>query len=180
MIKSAVGRHARVQMVAGPWAPDQHAPAPSMSVLSAPQVAPLLHQPRPSQAATPYQQAIQLPGKSTGRGVTVESPLTELPPQLDKPFKTVGGSRPEDRVTEASLPAAPGCMRDNIKCSPQLPPRKSLCLNKAAAPRPPAMTLCCWQQNSTAAGGRKTLSMCSRSTISTTYKPHSGRLNGQE
>ena len=45
MIKSAVGRHARVQMVASPWAPGQHAPMPPMSVPSAPQVAPLLCQP---------------------------------------------------------------------------------------------------------------------------------------
>ena len=45
MIKSAVGRHARVQLAAGPWAPGQHAPAPPMSASSAPQVAPPLHQP---------------------------------------------------------------------------------------------------------------------------------------
>ena len=45
MIKSAVGRHARAQLVAGPWAPGQCALVPPMSVPSAPQVAPPLHQP---------------------------------------------------------------------------------------------------------------------------------------
>ena len=80
MIKSAVGRHARVQMVVSSWAPGQHAPMPPMSVQSAPQVAPLLCQPRPSQAATPYQQAVQPLGKSTGRGVTVESPPDKAAP----------------------------------------------------------------------------------------------------
>ena len=45
MIKSAVGRHARVQLVAGPRAPGQSALVPPMLVLSTPQVAPPLHQP---------------------------------------------------------------------------------------------------------------------------------------
>ena len=45
MIRSAVGRHARVQLVPGPWAPGQQAPAPPMLVPHAPQVAPPLRQP---------------------------------------------------------------------------------------------------------------------------------------
>ena len=45
MIRSAVGRHARVQLVVDPWASAQRAPVPPMSVPSAPQVAPPLHQP---------------------------------------------------------------------------------------------------------------------------------------
>ena len=45
MIRNAVGRHARAQLVPGPWAPAQQAPAPPMSVPHAPQVAPPLHQP---------------------------------------------------------------------------------------------------------------------------------------
>ena len=81
MIKSAVERHARVQLVAGPQAPGQCAPAPPMSVLSAPQVAPPLRQPQASKAATPYQQAVQVPGKSTGRGVTVDSPSDRAAPK---------------------------------------------------------------------------------------------------
>ena len=45
MIKSTMGRHARAQMVVGPRAPGQHAPAPPMSAPSSPQVAPPLRQP---------------------------------------------------------------------------------------------------------------------------------------
>ena len=45
-----------------------------MSAPCAPQVALPLHQPSLSNPATPYQQVVQLLGKSTGRGVTVESP----------------------------------------------------------------------------------------------------------
>ena len=45
MIKSAVGRHARAQLVVGPRAPGQCALVPPMSVPRAPQVAPPLHQP---------------------------------------------------------------------------------------------------------------------------------------
>ena len=48
--------------------------------MSAPQVAPPLHQPQLSQAATPYQEAVQPPGKSTGRGVTVDSPSDRAAP----------------------------------------------------------------------------------------------------
>ena len=45
MIRNDVGRHARAQLAVGLWAPGQWAPVPPMSVLSAPQVAPPLHQP---------------------------------------------------------------------------------------------------------------------------------------
>ena len=45
MIRSAVERHARVQLVLGPWAPAQRAPALLMLVLHAPQVALPLCQP---------------------------------------------------------------------------------------------------------------------------------------
>ena len=45
MIRNAVGRHARVQLVAGLWAPGQRALVPPMSVPRAPQVALPLHQP---------------------------------------------------------------------------------------------------------------------------------------
>ena len=80
MIRNAVGKHNRVQLAVGLRAPDQRAPAPPMSVPSAPQVAPPLCQPRPSKPATPYQQAVQLPGKSTGRGITVEPPSDRAAP----------------------------------------------------------------------------------------------------
>ena len=45
MIRSAVGRHARVQLAVSQWAPVQQAPALPMSVPHTPQVALPLHQP---------------------------------------------------------------------------------------------------------------------------------------
>ena len=75
MIRGAVERHARAQRVLGPWAQ-----VPPTSVLHTPQMAPPLHQPPPSWAATPYQQAVQPPGKSTGRGVTFDSPTNKAAP----------------------------------------------------------------------------------------------------
>ena len=45
MINSAMGRHARAQMVVGPQAPGQRAPVPPMSAPSAALVAPPLCQP---------------------------------------------------------------------------------------------------------------------------------------
>ena len=106
MIKSTVGRHARVQLAAGPWAPGQHAPAPPMSALSAPQVAPPLRQPRPSKAATPYQQAVQPPGKSTGRGVTVDSPSDRAAPMASHPRGARGATSnvPSTTTSEVTLP----------------------------------------------------------------------------
>ena len=47
----------------GPRASDQWAPAPPMQAPSAPQGALPVRQPRPSQPATPYQQAVQLPSQ---------------------------------------------------------------------------------------------------------------------
>ena len=85
------------RQTAGPWAPGQKAPASPMQVPSVPQGTLPVHQPRPhqpatpyqqaaqpqsqpaapyeqvvqpsSQPATPYQQAVQLPRRSTGRGL---------------------------------------------------------------------------------------------------------------
>ena len=47
------------RQTAGPWASGQKAPAPPMQAPSAPQGTLPVHQPRPHQPATPYQQAAQ-------------------------------------------------------------------------------------------------------------------------
>ena len=70
-MRAALDRQAQV-----PWAPVPQAPALQTPVPQAPQMAPPLHQPLPSsrgQLATPYQQAVQPPSKSTGLGVTFDS-----------------------------------------------------------------------------------------------------------
>ena len=90
-------------MVAGPRAPGQHALALPMSVPGAPQVAP----PQPSQAATPYQQAVQPLGKSTGRGVTVDSPSDRATPVAGQTTQDHGRQQTRgrgDRGWSASRP----------------------------------------------------------------------------
>ena len=80
MITGTVERHARAQLVLGLWAPAQRAQVLPTSALRTPQMALPLHQPPPSQTAAPYQQALQPPGKSTGRGVTFDSPTDKAAP----------------------------------------------------------------------------------------------------
>ena len=58
------------------------AQVPQTPLPQAPQMAPPLHQPLPSSRswpATPYQQAVQLPSKPKGRGVTFDSSTDKLP-----------------------------------------------------------------------------------------------------
>ena len=117
MIRGAVERHARAQQAPGPWAPAQWAQAPHTSVLCTPQVALPLHQ--PSRAATPYQQAVQPPGKSTGRGVTFDSPSDTAAPAGGQTTKDHGRQKTRgwgDGGQSASHPR--GGTRDNTKHSP--------------------------------------------------------------
>ena len=82
-------------------------PTGSRPVPSAPQVAPPLHQPRPSKAATPYQQVVQPLGKSTGRGVTVDSPSDRAAPAAGQTTQDRGRQQTRgwgDRGQSASRP----------------------------------------------------------------------------
>ena len=92
MIRGAVERHARAQLALGLWAPAQRAQAPPTLAPCTPQMAPPLHLPPPSWTATPYQQVVQLPGKSTRRGVTFDSPANKAAP--------AGGLSTEDHRTQ--------------------------------------------------------------------------------
>ena len=74
-------------------APAQQAQAPPTSVPHTPQMAPPLRQPPPSWTATPYQQAVQPPGKSTGRGVTFNSPTDKAAPTSSQSTKDHGRQR---------------------------------------------------------------------------------------
>ena len=89
-VRATVGRHAQVKMAQGPQAPAQWAPTLPTSAPHTPQMAPPLHQPPPGWPATPYQQAVQLPGKSTGRGVTFDSPIDKTSPLAVKALRTMG------------------------------------------------------------------------------------------
>ena len=79
-VRAAVERQARAQLVQGPRGLAQWAQTQPTSVLRTPQMALPLHQPPPGWPATPYQQVVQLPGKSTGRGVTSDPSIDKTAP----------------------------------------------------------------------------------------------------
>ena len=79
-LRGTAKRIAGAQMVQHPGDLAQRTPAPAMSVLCAPQTAPPLHQLPPGWPATPYQQAVQLRKKPTGRGVAADAPTDKTAP----------------------------------------------------------------------------------------------------
>ena len=75
-LRAAIDRQAQALWAIAPRAPTLQAPVPQ-----APQMAPPLCQPLPSSRswpATPYQQAVQLPSKPKGMGVTFDSSADKL------------------------------------------------------------------------------------------------------
>ena len=79
-VRATVERQAQAQLAQGPRDLAQWAQTQPTSVLCTPQMALPLHQPPPGWPATPYQQAVQLPGKSTGRGVTSDPSVDKTAP----------------------------------------------------------------------------------------------------
>ena len=84
-VRAAVERQAWAQLVQGPRGLAQRAQTQPTLAPCTPQMAPSLCQPPPGWPATLYQQAVQPPGKSTGRGVTSD-------PSIDKTAPTGGPS----------------------------------------------------------------------------------------
>ena len=80
MMRGAAERNVRAQMVQGPSGLAQRAQTQPTSVPHMPQMALPLCQPLPGRQATPYTQAVQLPGKTTGRGVTSDSCVNKATP----------------------------------------------------------------------------------------------------
>ena len=76
MLRSTAERNARARMVQCPGSLAQQAQTQPTSVPRVPQMVPPLRQPLPGWPATPYQQAVQPPKKSTGRGVPSD-PFTD-------------------------------------------------------------------------------------------------------
>ena len=79
-VRAAVERQARVQLVQGPRGLAQPAQTQPTSAPCTPQMALPLCQPPPGWPATLYQQAVQPPGKSTGRGVTFDPSIDTTAP----------------------------------------------------------------------------------------------------
>ena len=80
MMRGTAERNAQAQMAQGPSSLAQWAQTQPTSVPCMPQMAPPLRQPLPGQPATPYRQAVQLPGKTMGRGVTSNSCVDKATP----------------------------------------------------------------------------------------------------
>ena len=89
MLRGTTERNARTQMVQCPGGLAQRALTPPTSVPCVPQMALPLCQPLPGWLAMLYQQVVQLPKKSTGRGVASD-------PSTDK-TAPVGGASSQDR-----------------------------------------------------------------------------------
>ena len=186
-IRAAVERHARAQMVQGPRAPAQRAQMLPMSAPCTPQMAPPLRQPPPGRPATLYQQVVQPPGKSTGRESLLTPPSIKLPPLAIKALRTTGDRGLEGGEMVADLPVAPGeykrrqvgrCLIRRVISPPgqhqTFPPLQHLKVPRLSGAvgqglRP--MIPHDWPPNTVARDGKRTLSMCSRSTTSITSPP---------
>ena len=80
MLRGMVERNTRAQMAQCPGGLAQRAQTQSMSVLHAPQTVLPLCQPLPGWPAMPYQQVVQPPKKSTGRGVASNTSTDKTTP----------------------------------------------------------------------------------------------------
>ena len=186
-IRATVERHAQAQLAQGPRGLAQWAQMPPTSVPHTPQMAPPLCQPPPGQPSTPYQQAVQPPGKSSGRGVTFDSSIDKTPPLAVKARRTVGDRGLEGREMVANLPVTPGeCKRRQVgrrlirrvisppgqhQTFPQPQHLREPCLSQVVGQGLCSMIPHNWLPNTVARGGKRTLSMCSRSTTSITVPP---------
>ena len=83
-VRAALERHTWAQLAQAPLALAQQAQMLPALVPRTPQVAPPLCQPPPSWPATPYQQVVQLPDRSTRVGVTFDSSADKAAPTRDQ------------------------------------------------------------------------------------------------
>ena len=79
-LRGTAEKNTGAQMVQHPGGLAQRTQTLPTSVLCMPQTAPPLHQPPPGQPAMPFQQAVQLPKKPTGRGVVSNPPTDKTTP----------------------------------------------------------------------------------------------------
>ena len=191
-MRATLERYARAQLVQGPWALAQWAQTPPTSVPCTPQMAPPLRQPPPGWSATPYQQAVQLPDRSTRRGVTFDSPVNKAAPAGGQRTKDHGRQRTRgwgDGGRSASCPRGVQEKSSMLKTSRQTPHQEGD-LPSGVTPNVPPTTApesTLPQQGSWArtlpcdpallatkyhsVGWKRTLSMCSRSTTGITLPP---------
>ena len=129
-----IGRQTVGPWASGQWASGQQAPALPMQVPSAPQGTLPVHQPRPRQPATPYQQvvqplsqpampyqqAVQLPRRPVGRGLTAQPPsdratpaASQTIPDCGRPQATGQGMGHQRQISQSPRTR----VRDDNQCS---------------------------------------------------------------
>ena len=104
------GSQAQVLRATVPQVPTQSAPKLQAPPPQAPQMVPPLCQPLPSsgsQAATPYQQAVQLPVKPKGRGVTFDTSADKVAAVCGQDTDGCGRQRTHKRDNK-TWPTSPG------------------------------------------------------------------------
>ena len=179
-VRAAVERQALAQLAQGPRGLAQSAQTQPTSAPCTPQMAPPLHQPPPWWPATLYQQVVQLPGKSIGRGVTFNPSVDKTAPAGGPSSQNCG--RPTTRGwgdSGQSVSHPRGCKRRQV-CSCHIrrvisppgqhqvfhhpwhlkEPRLSRAVSQGLSPIIPHD----WLPNTIVRDGRRTLSMCSGST----------------
>ena len=184
MMRGMAERNARAQMAQCPsglaqWTQTQPTSAPHM-----PQMAPPLHQPLPGRPATPYRQAVQPPGKTTGRGVTFDSCIEKTAPAGSPSSQDRGRPTTRGQGDSGRSISCPRAVQE--KASVQ-PPHQEGDLPSGSMPSVPPQVAP--ERTQPQQGGRPktshhdpvqlvakfcsvgTLSMCSGSTTNTTLPP---------
>ena len=121
MAKRIVG----AQMVQCPGGLAQRMPTLPTLVPCMPQTMPPLHQPPPGQLAMLYQQAVQLPKKPMGRGVTSDPPQIKPPLWAAQVHRTVEDLTREGGEAAADLSVTPEVCRRRQVCSHHV--RRAIC-----------------------------------------------------
>ena len=91
MLRGTIEKNARAQMAQCPGGLAQWPQTQPTLALHVPQMVLLLHQPLPGWPATPYQQAVQPPKKSTGRGVASDPSADKTTPGVAQVHRTASG-----------------------------------------------------------------------------------------
>ena len=110
-LRGTAEKIAGAQMAQCPGGLAQWTPTPPTSVPCAPQMVLPLCQPPPGWLAMPYQQAVQLPKKPMGRGVTSDPPQIKPPPWAVQVYRTVEDLTREGGEVVADLSVAQGACK---------------------------------------------------------------------
>ena len=111
---------------------------PAMSVLCVPQTVPPLCQLPPRRLATPYQQAVQLPKKPTGRRVAADAPTDKTAPMGGVCAQDHRRSSTRGRGGSSRSTSRPRGMQDRVSAQPPLQEGDLPSGSMPSGPPPPA------------------------------------------